>query len=60
MDSKPSRVPLPALTADQDDVRIIAADVLPVGDLAGVDLRDLLDAQVGDGFSGLTMIAMPS
>ena len=41
------------LTADQDDLGVIAAHVLPVGDLAGVQLGDLLQGQVGDGVVGV-------
>ena len=37
------------LTADEDDLGVIAADFLPVGDLAGVDLRNGLNVEVGDG-----------
>ena len=43
MDSKPSRVPLPA---DAGDGTGIAAHLAPVGDLTGEDLADLLHRQI--------------
>ena len=39
--------------ADEDDLGVIAADLGPVGDLAGVDVGDLLDSQIGDGVFGV-------
>ena len=44
MDSNPSLVPLPGFTTDQNDFRVIAADFFPVGDFAGVNLRNLVKA----------------
>ena len=41
------------LAADENDLGVIAAHVLPVGDLAGVELGDLLHAQVADGVVGV-------
>ena len=50
MDSKPSRVPLPASRPMQDDLCAASPPTsLPVGDLAGEDLRDrVLDGEVLD------------
>lgn len=47
-------------TTDENNSCVIAADFGPVGDLAGVDIGDLLDRQVGNGVSGFTIMAMPS
>ena len=41
------------LTADEHDLGVVAADVLPVGDLAGVDLGDGVNVDIGDRVLGV-------
>ena len=40
-------------TTDQNDFCIVAADLAPVGDFAGVDGSNLVDRQIGDGVFGV-------
>ena len=42
-----------SLTANQDDLCILDAEVLPVGDLSGIDVGDLLHGEVGDRIVGV-------
>ena len=43
----------PGLTADEGDLQVVTAHVLPIGDLAGVDLGDLLHAEVAHRIGGV-------